>query len=635
MEGEPSSTAGPSSIATDAAVSSVAPASENGTAPAPALPASEPEGAAASATSASTTTAAAEAPAEAASIAATPSNGTTEQDHGEMAIDPASPANLPKLPAHLTLEDPATAAVASTSGASSSSNNAASTNLPTPTTLEPPMSAPPAPSSSSEGRTKASRAAKIKANAMVVSLGSDGLEGSLSASEGPGTPVMPNTAPLSRAKRARNNVKFSPVKGPKATGRRAAAAVAAGNIAATGKALAAAAELDDGQLPNNDYCETCGGKGHFLCCDGCPRSFHFTCLDPPLDLDEVPTESWYCKVCEAARKLPIPPRGLLGPLVMKVESENPTCFELPAHVKNSFKNVTTGQYGEYVDTNEFRPLSGLGKAGKGGYEERDPYKVKDRQGRTVLCHRCREPASQAKHKRIVACDFCEYHWHLDCIDPPLVGMPAVTRRFMCPAHADEAVPHRRKALKHQKLIKVKEPHTRNNGDIEIVPIEGRFTNVKHAPEEIVSQGLRYQVPEQVVIADFWTKLRRDRYGQPLETASTRGETPQTSETFDFSDSSSLTSMEASPEPQSTELPEVTSNGNAEADGAELLWLFAQQQSAREGTEVSDGDPPDIGAWQAETEATSRKESNEMDVDNAAAPASQASNAITEALSETS
>lgn len=141
-------------------------------------------------------------------------------------------------------------------------------------------------------------------------------------------------------------------------------------------------------------------------------------------------------------------------------------------------------------------------------------------------------------------------------------------------------------MKHQKLIKVKEPHTRNNGDIEIVPIEGRFTNVKHAPEEIVSQGLRYQVPEQVVIADFWTKLRRDRYGQPLETASTRGETPQTSETFDFSDSSSLTSMEASPEPQSTELPEVTSNGNAEADGAELLWLFAQQQSAREGTEVS-------------------------------------------------
>jgi hypothetical protein len=146
--------------------------------------------------------------------------------------------------------------------------------------------------------------------------------------------------------------------------------------------------------------------------------------------------------------------------VLKAESENPTVFELPSDIKNSFKNgklpveasqailladhvcvltVTTGQYGEYVDTNEFRPLSGLGKPGKGGYEDRDPYKTKDKLGRTVLCHRCKEPASQQKHKRIVACDFCEYHWHLDCMDPPLAGMPAITRRFMCPAHADEAL----------------------------------------------------------------------------------------------------------------------------------------------------------------------------------------------------
>lgn len=113
--------------------------------------------------------------------------------------------------------------------------------------------------------------------------------------------------------------------------------------------------------------------------------------------------------------------------------------------------VATGQYGEYVDTNEFRPLSGLGKPGKGGYEDRDPYKTKDRQGRTVLCHRCKEPASQQKHKRIVACDFCEYHWHLDCIDPPLAGMPPITRRFMCPAHADEALVS---LAKHYMLVRI-------------------------------------------------------------------------------------------------------------------------------------------------------------------------------------
>lgn len=153
-------------------------------------------------------------------------------------------------------------------------------------------------------------------------------------------------------------------------------------------------------------------------------------------------------------------------------------------------------------------------------------------------------------------------------------------------------PHRRKALKTQKLIKIKEPHTRNNGDIEIVPLEGRFTGVKHSPEEIISQGLRYQVPEQVVILDFWTKVKRDRYGHLLDSTSSaaggRGETPQTSETFDFSDSSSLTSIEASPEPpQPSALPaessKITSNG--EVNGAELLWSFAKQQGEREGTEV--------------------------------------------------
>jgi len=52
--------------------------------------------------------------------------------------------------------------------------------------------------------------------------------------------------------------------------------------------------------PNHDYCDACGGKGHFLCCEGgCLRSFHFSCLEPPLELDEVPEDSWYCKTCRA------------------------------------------------------------------------------------------------------------------------------------------------------------------------------------------------------------------------------------------------------------------------------------------------------------------------------------------------
>jgi hypothetical protein len=110
--------------------------------------------------------------------------------------------------------------------------------------------------------------------------------------------------------------------------------------------------------PNNDYCEACNGKGHFLCCDGCPRSFHFSCLDPPLELDTIPADAWYCKVCEGARvRLPQahrrslqlltiapmqnpPPRGtgFFGKLISKLNHENPTTFSLPKEITASFKN---------------------------------------------------------------------------------------------------------------------------------------------------------------------------------------------------------------------------------------------------------------------------------------------------------
>jgi hypothetical protein len=44
---------------------------------------------------------------------------------------------------------------------------------------------------------------------------------------------------------------------------------------------------------NEEICSSCGGPGRFLCCEGCPKSFHFTCLDPPIDENELPEDSWY------------------------------------------------------------------------------------------------------------------------------------------------------------------------------------------------------------------------------------------------------------------------------------------------------------------------------------------------------
>jgi hypothetical protein len=44
---------------------------------------------------------------------------------------------------------------------------------------------------------------------------------------------------------------------------------------------------------NEENCGACGGPGRFLCCEGCPKSFHFTCLDPPIDETDLPEDSWY------------------------------------------------------------------------------------------------------------------------------------------------------------------------------------------------------------------------------------------------------------------------------------------------------------------------------------------------------
>ncbi|KAF9374937.1 hypothetical protein BGX21_003990 [Mortierella sp. AD011] len=54
---------------------------------------------------------------------------------------------------------------------------------------------------------------------------------------------------------------------------------------------------------NNDYCEACIGLGEFICCDSCPKAFHFSCCQPPLDPSSLPDE-WLCNECYAAKNPP-------------------------------------------------------------------------------------------------------------------------------------------------------------------------------------------------------------------------------------------------------------------------------------------------------------------------------------------
>uniref|UniRef100_UPI0037E780A0 autoimmune regulator n=1 Tax=Semicossyphus pulcher TaxID=241346 RepID=UPI0037E780A0 len=50
---------------------------------------------------------------------------------------------------------------------------------------------------------------------------------------------------------------------------------------------------------NEDECAVCKDGGELICCDGCPRAFHLTCLHPPLT--SIPSGPWQCEWCSGNR----------------------------------------------------------------------------------------------------------------------------------------------------------------------------------------------------------------------------------------------------------------------------------------------------------------------------------------------
>ena len=106
---------------------------------------------------------------------------------------------------------------------------------------------------------------------------------------------------------------------------------------------------------NNDFCSACGGSGFLLCCDGCDRSFHFSCCDPPLDEDASElNEPWFCYICVSKRPFSSgqgekPPRGLFAALLNNLRKRNPSNFSLPQDIRDYFEGTATDRNGAFIE----------------------------------------------------------------------------------------------------------------------------------------------------------------------------------------------------------------------------------------------------------------------------------------------
>ncbi|KAI0340697.1 hypothetical protein BDW22DRAFT_1360130 [Trametopsis cervina] len=314
---------------------------------------------------------------------------------------------------------------------------------------------------------------------------------------------------------------------------------------------------------NEDHCSACRSLGSLVYCDGCPRAYHLWCLNPPMEAEDLPAGDarWFCPSCSLGQKPPIKPSAglkFMAPLVEQIESSLPSEFSLPQDVRTFFKDVATGPKGNYVDSSELKPPR-LNRHGQ--LEEREPYRLRDRNGEPVLCYKCgtsalppdlAAAAPAAKRARratstassqsevgrgMISCDYCHLHWHLDCVDPPLAYMPPWNKKWMCPNHAEQVVPLKRRIPKaNAPPIEITKPNERNNGNIEVIlPETPAAPPPKLAIDEVLINGRRYRVPERVITMDFWNKSSKKR--------------PQQYESYDISSaaSSPLSSLSSLPD----------------------------------------------------------------------------------------
>lgn len=144
-----------------------------------------------------------------------------------------------------------------------------------------------------------------------------------------------------------------------------------------------------------------------------------------------------------------------------------------------------------------------------GYDDQPDFFKQREDGQAVLCHDCQKPATEIR--AIIPCSVCPFHWHIDCLDPPL-AVPPVLKTWRCPAHVDDilletpslAPAHRYRKLKgSQAIAPAITRGLKNNGHIEVDWADEPEDDANDAGwREPESFGKSYKLPVRGVVLDF-------------------------------------------------------------------------------------------------------------------------------------
>ncbi|KAI0869797.1 hypothetical protein GGS24DRAFT_493468 [Hypoxylon argillaceum] len=270
--------------------------------------------------------------------------------------------------------------------------------------------------------------------------------------------------------------------------------------------------VPNNQDDNDDSCYTCGGNGELVCCDGCSFSFHFMCIDPPMDQGHIPDE-WFCNECQIRYNPPLVDEhtGVFGPLLANLQRKNPRAFRLSEPIRDYFWGVKTGAEGEYEEAAPPKP-----KTSKKNTEEAfDFFKVRNGD-KAVLCHHCHKGAKD--NRPIIPCSVCGLNWHLECLNPPL-ALPPIPRTWRCPCHVDDllsdlavrlAPAHKYRKIKNMPVIE--QGYSRglaNNGWIEIEEDDSDDDD-DTAWREGKAFGRVFRLSATGIKRDFISRVRQNR-----------------------------------------------------------------------------------------------------------------------------